>query len=250
MMGKHSNQQSVVGGEVTYQAGEQACRGYLARPKGEGERPGILVVHEWWGHNDYVRRRAEQLAALGYTALAVDMFGDGRTADTPDEAQALMQQLMGDAEAVHRRFVAARDLLLAQPDVDGERLAAIGYCMGGGVVLEMARSGEALRGVASFHGVLGTANPARPGRVQARVLALTGSDDAFAPEEVQQTFEREMREAGVDYELVRYPGVKHAFTNPAVDEKARRFGLPLAYDAAADADSWQRLQAFLGRIFA
>lgn len=248
-MEEQVNQHVVEGAEVSYQAGEQVCRGYLARPKGEGKRPGILVVHEWWGHNDYVRRRAGQLAALGYTALAVDMFGDGRTADTPDAAQAMMQQLMGDAAAVHRRFTAARDLLLAQPDVDPNRLAAIGYCMGGGVVLEMARSGESLCGVVVFHGILATAHPARPGKVQAHVLALSGSEDAFAPDEQQQSFEREMREAGVDYELVRYPGVKHAFTNPDVDEKARRFGLPLAYDAAADADSWQRLKAFLEQIF-
>jgi dienelactone hydrolase len=250
MMEKHANQHAIEGVEVTYHAGKKTCCGYLARPTGEGKRPGILVVHEWWGHNDYVRRRAEQLAALGYTALAVDMFGDGRTADAPDLAQAMMQQLMGDAEAVHRRFDAARDLLLSQPDVDPKRLAAIGYCMGGGVVLEMARSGEPLLGVAAFHGILGTTHPARPGRVRARVLALTGSEDAFAPDEQQQAFEREMREAGVDYEFVRYPGVKHAFTNPAVDEKARRFGLPLAYDAAADADSWQRLKVFLEQVFA
>lgn len=234
--------------EITYRTGDQACHGYLARPQAPGSYPGILVLHEWWGHTDYVRHRAEQLAALGYVAFAADMFGEGRTADTPDVAQAMMQQLMGDAAAVRSRFEAARDTLLQQPDVDRERLAAIGYCMGGGVALAMARNGEPLRGVVAFHGILATEHPAEAGRVRARVLALSGSDDAFAPEEQQRAFEHEMQAAGVDYELVRYPGVKHAFTNPAVDEKAERFGLPLAYDA--DADSWQRMRDFLERIFA
>lgn len=234
--------------EISYRAGDQACHGYLARPQEPGKYPGILVLHEWWGHTDYVRHRAEQLAALGYVALAADMFGEERTADTPDAAQAMMQQLMGDATAVCSRFEAARDRLLQQPDVDAERLAAVGYCMGGGIALAMARSGSPLRGVVAFHGVLGTEHPAEAGKVRARVLALSGSDDAFAPEEEQQAFEREMQAAGVDYELVRYPGVKHAFTNPVVDEKAKRFGLPLAYDA--DADSWRRMHAFLKHIFA
>lgn len=236
--------------EITYQAGVQACHGYLARPQAPGKHPGIIVLHEWWGHNDYARRRAEQLASLGYVALAADMFGDGRTVDTPEAAQTMMQKLMGDAEAVRSRFDAARDTLLAQSDVDGKRLAAVGYCMGGGIALGMARIGEPLRGVVAFHGILATEHPAEAGRVQASVLALTGSEDAFAPEEQRQAFEREMSEAGVDYELVRYPGVKHGFTNPAMDEVARRFGLPLAYDADADADAWQRMQSFLERIFA
>ncbi|HKJ83775.1 MAG TPA: dienelactone hydrolase family protein, partial [Mariprofundaceae bacterium] len=237
---------------IVYGAGDETCRGYLARPAGEGaaKRPGVLVLHEWWGHSDYVRDRAEKLAALGYTALAADMFGEGRTAETPEAAQGLMQQLMGDPVAVRRRFEAARDTLLEQPDVDGERLAVIGYCMGGGIALEMARAGEPLRGVVAFHGVLGTEHPAEAEKVRARVLALTGDDDAFAPESDQTAFEQEMQAAGVDYELVRYPGVKHAFTNPAVDEKARRFDLPLAYDAEADADSWRRMQVFLERVFA
>lgn len=245
-------QQEIEADGIVYRAGDETCHGYLARPAdgGAAKRPGILVLHEWWGHSAYVRDRAGKLAALGYTALAADMFGEGRTAETPEAAQTLMQQLMSDPVAVRRRFEAARDTLLEQPDVDWERLAAIGYCMGGGIVLDMARAGEPLRGVVVFHGVLGTEHPAEAGRVEAKVLALTGSDDAFAPESDQQAFEREMQAAGVDYELVRYPGVKHAFTNPAVDEKARRFDLPLAYDAAADADSWQRMRFFLERIFA
>jgi dienelactone hydrolase len=248
---RSSQEQVIETRELVYQAGPDACDGYLAEPAGhDGRHPGVLVLHEWWGHNAYVRHRAEQLAELGYTALAVDMFGSGRTADTPDEAQALMQGLMGDPATVRRRFHAARDQLLEQPGVDPHRLAAIGYCMGGGIVLDMARAGEALAGVVAFHGTLGATEPAKPGKVRARVLALIGSEDAFSPTAEQDAFEREMRAAGADYELVRYPGVQHAFTNPAVDAKAAKYGLPLAYDAAADHDSWQRMRDFLQHIFA
>lgn len=250
-MGTFSEEHSIETRELVYQAGPDSCDGYLAEPAGEGgRRPGILVLHEWWGHNDYVRRRAEQLARLGYTALAVDMFGSGRTADTPEEAQALMQGLMSDPAAVRRRFHAARDHLLEQPGVDSRKLAAIGYCMGGGIVLDMARAGEALAGVVAFHGTLGANQPAQPGKVRAKVLALIGTEDAFSPAAEQAAFEQEMQAAGVDCELVRYPGVQHAFTNPAVDAKAEKFGLPLAYNADADRDSWQRMCAFLQQLFA
>jgi len=236
--------------EVVYRVGDEEFTGYLAWDDAiEGKRPGVLVVHEWWGHNAYARKRADMLAGLGYTAFALDMYGTGKVADHPDDAKKFMQAVTANMAVAEKRFDAAKKLLQQQPTVDPDRIAAIGYCFGGGVVLHMARTGEDLDGVVSFHGSLATTTPAQKGRVKARVLVFTGAADPFAPPETVSAFEKEMQAAAVDYRLVSYPGVKHSFTNPGADAFAERFGMPLAYDKHADEDSWQQTQAFFKEIF-
>ncbi len=236
--------------EIVYKVGDAEFTGYLAYDDEiDGKRPGVLVVHEWWGHNPYVRRRAEMLAELGYTAFALDMYGSGKLADHPDNARAFMQALMADLPGAEARFTAAKALLQQHDTVEAENIAALGYCMGGALVLHMARTGADLAGVVSYHGGLGTRTPAEPGRVKAKVVVFTGAADPLVPADQVQAFVGEMLAGAVDMELKAYPGVTHSFTNPDADEFGKRFGMPLAYDEAADADSWGRTQAFLEGLF-
>ena len=236
---------------VEYSVGATRMTGYLAYDDAAGgPRPGVLVVHEWWGHNDYARKRAEMLAGLGYVALALDMYGDGKVADHPDNAKAFMQAVINDMPEAERRFDAARALLQQQPNVDGERIAALGYCFGGAMVLHMARRGADLDAVISFHGSLGTHTPAAPGQIKAPLLVFNGADDPMVPAEQIESFKQEMDRANAFYEFVNYSGVKHSFTNPNADLYGQRFGMPLEYNAEADASSWQRTQEFLRDVFA
>ena len=235
---------------VEYTAGEVTLKGYLAYDANvEGRRPGVLVVHEWWGHNEYARRRARMLAELGYTALAVDMYGDGKTADHPDEANAFMMEVVSNMDAGQARFEAAMEVLTNHTTTDPERLAAIGYCFGGAVVLHMARRGLDLDGVVSFHGALATEEPAQPGAVTARILVLHGAADEFVPQDVVEGFKQEMDTAGVTYEFIAYEGAMHSFTSPEADSLGAAFELPLAYNADADAQSWEAMQNFFKTIF-
>jgi len=236
---------------VDYTVGDVTLKGYLAYDASiKGKRPGILVVHEWWGHNEYARKRARMLAKLGYTALAVDMYGEGKIAQHPDKAKQFMMEIVNNMETGKARFMAAQDFLKQQDTVKADQIAAIGYCFGGGIVLAMARMGIDLEGVASFHGGLSTETPAKPGVVKAKMLILHGDADQFIPHKQVEAFKTEMQNAQVDFELVAYPGVKHSFTNPDADTFGKQFNLPLAYDEAADKDSWAKLQAFFQRIFA
>lgn len=245
-----SLQAAVVGETVDYQVGDDNFQGYLAYDKDQkGERPGVLVVHEWWGHNAYARKRADMLAEMGYTALALDMYGKGKEAQHPKEAKKFMQQVANNMAMAEKRFVAAKEVLQNHKTVDADKIAAIGYCFGGGIVLEMARRGVDLLGVASFHGSLATENPAQSGDVKAKVIVFHGKDDQLIPEEQVKAFEKEMQDANVHFTFVSYSDVKHSFTNPQADEFAEKFGLPLAYDKEADQHSWQRLQNFLQDIF-
>jgi dienelactone hydrolase len=215
----------------------------------KGKRPGIVVVHEWWGLNDYARRRARELAQLGYAALAIDMYGGGKHTEHAHEARELMQQATADSKRSMARAQAGLDLLKAQTEVDPRQLAAIGYCFGGKIVLDMARQGMDLAGVASFHGILTTATPAEKGKVKARVLVLNGADDNFIPAADIENFKKEMKAAGVEYEFVNYPGAKHAFTSPDADRLARENKMDIAYNAKADRKSWQKMQQFLRSTF-
>lgn len=240
----------VVGEEVSYTDNGTTMNGYLAYDDSiEGPRPGILVVHEWWGHNDYVRHRADMLAELGYTALAVDMYGDGKLAEHPDDAGKFAGEVMKNIDLGTARFLAARDLLAQHETVNAEHIAGIGYCFGGAVVLTMARGGVDLDGVVSFHGSLSSPVTAEAGGINAKVLVLHGGADQFISEEQVEAFKAEMDAAGADYEFVSYPGVLHSFTSPEADANAEKFGIPLAYDADADADSWERMQAFFKGLF-
>lgn len=242
-------QAAVIGQEVSYQAGDTGMKGYLAWDDAvQGKRPGVLVVHEWWGHNAYARRRAEMLAALGYTALAVDMYGAGKTADHPEDAGKFSGAVRKDLPLMKARFDAARHFLDEQPTVDPKKNAAIGYCFGGSVVLEMARQGEDLAGVVSFHGSLGGLGPVSD-KVKAKILVANGADDPFVTAEQIELFRQDMDAAGADYEFINYPGAKHSFTNPDANGIGKEFGLPLAYNADADAASWQAMRDFLKTIF-
>ncbi len=241
---------AVKGEEVQYQADGVGMKGYLAYDDAvKDKRPGILVVHEWWGHNDYARKRARMLAEMGYVALAVDMYGDGKQANHPEDAKKFSAALFADHAILRARFQAAEKLLRRHKAVDGERLGAIGYCLGGGVVLEMARAGENLAGVASFHGGLGTPSPAQKGKVKARVLVLNGADDSFVTPEQIGNFKKEMETAGVKYRFIDYPGAKHSFTNPDADTYAKQFNMPIGYNAAADKQSWAEMSKFFDGLF-
>jgi len=240
---------AVVAKEIDYKANGTVMKGYLAYDdKIKGKRPGVLVVHEWWGLNDYARKRARMLAELGYTALALDMYGDGKQAHHPDDANKFSSELMKNQDAAKARFNAAYDVLAKQDTVDPQRIAAIGYCFGGAVVLEMARSGADLKGVVSFHGNLATSHPAQTGAVKAKLLVLTGADDPFVPPEQVEQFKKEMDAAGVDYKLISYPGAKHSFTNPGADKFGKEFNLPLQYNKAADQASWKEMQDFFKQV--
>lgn len=248
--GALSAQAAIIAKEVEYKANGTAMKGYLVYDdKIKGKRPGVLVVHEWWGLNEYSRKRARMLAELGYTALALDMYGDGKQAHHPEEANKFSSELMKNHDAAKARFEAAHALLVKQDSVDPKRIAAIGYCFGGTIVLEMARSGAELDGVVSFHGNLDTTTPAKPGAVKAKVLVLTGADDPFVPAEQVERFKKEMDAAGVNYKLVIYPGAKHGFTNPDATEFGKKFKIPLEYDKAADEASWKEMQVFFDEQF-
>jgi dienelactone hydrolase len=242
---------AVTGREIDYRAADgTVLKGYLASDTAlAGSRPGVLVIHEWWGHNAYARKRADMLAELGYRALAVDMYGGGQQAAHPEDAGKFAGAVRKSLPLMKERFLAALELLRAQPGVDPAQIAAIGYCFGGGVVLEMARAGIDLKGVASFHGSLGTASPAQPQVVKARVLVLNGAADSFVTAEQIDAFKKEMEMAGVTYTFVNYPGALHSFTNPEADEYAKQFKMPIGYQVAADQASWAELQRFLAEIF-
>ena len=224
---------------------------YLAYDEGiEGPRPGVLVVHEWWGLNDYIRKRADMLAALGYTALAVDMYGGGKVAGDSDEAGRLMNGVLENMGQLEARLGAGLAYLQKHPTVDAARIAAIGYCFGGGVVLHSARIGMPLSGVVSYHGSLGSMHTPAPGSVRAKVMVCHGADDALVPEEHITQLHDEMKAAGADLRFIAYPGALHGFTNPEADVNGKKYGLPLAYHEETDRLSWQETQSFFKEIFA
>ncbi len=241
---------NVTGREVTYREGDTVLKGYLADNSAlKGKRPAVLVVHEWWGHNEYARKRARMLAELGYVALAVDMYGDGKTAQHPDDAGKFASEVIKNKQLGEARFNAALNFIKQQATVDQQRIAAIGYCFGGGVVLHMARQGADLKGVVSFHGSLATDAPAKSGNIKARILVFSGDADKMIPPEQVAAFKEEMSNAKAVYRFVGYPGVMHSFTNPDADSYATKFKLPLAYNRNADHDSWTQTKKFLQEIF-
>lgn len=231
---------------VEYYDGDAVLEGYLAYDDaGAAPRPGVLVVHEWKGLGPYAKRRAEQLAQLGYVAFAVDMYGKGVVAKDHDEAAKLSGVYRNDRQLMRRRITAALERFTRDPRVDATRIAAIGYCFGGMTVLELARSGADVAGVASFHGGLDTPNRDDARNIRGRVLVLHGADDKFiAPEQVA-AFEDEMQRAGVRYELIQYPGAVHSFTVP---EAGNDPSAGMAYNEAADKASWDALTTFLDAV--
>ena len=232
--------------EIEYKDGKTVLRGYLAFDNEvKGIRPGILVVHEWKGHGEYVRRRARQLAEAGYVAFAIDMYGKGVFAKDHDEAAKLSGIYFQDRTLMRHRAQAGLKVFLKQPNVDPKRVAAIGYCFGGSTVLELARAGTDLKGVASFHGSLGTPVPAQSNTVKAKVIIFQGGDDSWSMGGVP-AFQEEMNKAGVDWQIVIYGGAVHSFT---VKEAGNDPSTGMAYNEKADRRSWQALLDFLKSIF-
>ena len=233
---------------VTYKDGDTTLKGFIVYDDAKkGRRPGIVVVHEWWGVTKHVRGEARRLAQQGYTAFVADMYGDAKTADNPKDASGLMKSLMGDPAAVQSRFDAARAQLAKHRTVDPKRIGASGYCMGGTVVLNMARAGN-LAGVAAFHPSLGGYKPA-PTPVKARVLVLNGADDPFNKPDQIEAFKKDMDAAKADYKFINYPGAVHAFTNPDATAKGKQFNLPLAYNAKVDKQSKAEATTFFSALF-
>ncbi|MEK7414409.1 MAG: dienelactone hydrolase family protein [Planctomycetota bacterium] len=236
---------------IDYKDGDTALRGTLVIPAGvtpANKRPGVLVVHEWWGRNDYADRRAKELAEAGYIAFALDMYGVGKVTQDPKEAGTWAGPFYGDRELLLRRAKAGLAQLSQAKEVDGSRLAAIGFCFGGTVVLEMARAGEKLKAVASFHGGLKTTKPAAPGTILASVLVLHGGADSLVPVADVSAFMTEMTDAKANWKMEVYGSAKHAFTNPAARALAGK--LPVDYDPEAEAASIAAMHALFKRLLA
>jgi dienelactone hydrolase len=239
----------VVGKQVDYTADGVTLKGYIAyNDTIKEKRPGVLVVHEWWGNNDYPRMRANMLAELGYVAFAIDMYGNGQVVDNPSDAGRLAGETMKNMQGLKARFAAALDLLKKNSGVDSSRIAAIGYCFGGGVVLNMASAGADLKGVVGFHPGLGSVLPPEKGKVKAKILVCNGAADKFNSEETIRDFKAGLDSAKADYRFVNYPDALHAFTNPSATENGKKFKMPIAYNEKADKQSWADMQMFLKNV--
>lgn len=234
---------------VTYNTDTVSMNGFIAYDSGAAAKlPVVLVVHEWWGLNDYTKSRARQLADLGYLAMAIDMYGNGRQADNPELAGQMATPFYTDAAMAKTRFDAALAYVKSLPAADTARIAAIGYCFGGTQVLNMAKLGSPLKGVVSFHGGLAGV-PADKSLLKAAVLVCHGEADSFVPAAEVTQFKKQMDSIGADYSFKSYANATHAFTNPGATEKGKKFNMPIEYNAAADSASWNEMKAFFVRIF-
>lgn len=238
---------------LEYRHGEVLLEGFLAwddqRATEKTPQPGVLVCPEWWGCNDYARSRAKQLAELGYVGFAIDVYGKGKITTDPQQASAWSSAAYADVAVLRARGKLAHDLLAARKNVDKSRLAAIGYCMGGTVALELARTGAPLRSVVAFHaGKLTSLGSAEDNaKITAAITICHGQEDAFVTAEEIASFHEQMKAAKRDYQFLSYAYAVHAFTNPGADA----FGIPgVAYDAAADRRSWQHMQLAFTEAFA
>jgi len=222
---------------VLYKDGSSELEGFLAYDdSAKGPRPGVLVIHDWTGLQDYAKTRATQLAELGYIAFAADIYGKGVRPTDPKECAVQAGTYKNDLPLLRRRVLLGLDQLKKKPGVNSEKLAAIGYCFGGTSVLELARSGAEIRGVVSFHGGLSTTQPAKPGDIKARILVCHGGADAHVNPEVPE-FKAEMEKAKAQMEFITYEGAQHGFTKPGP-----------AYQAKADKESWSAMKKFFVEI--
>jgi dienelactone hydrolase len=236
--------------EIEYTSDSDTLKGYLVYDGDiDGKRPGILVVHEWWGQNEYARKRARMLAELGYTAFALDMYGEGKQATHPEDAQKFAMQVFSNIDKAEKRFMSAYNLLKKEETTNPDKIAAIGYCFGGGIVLQMARIGTDLDAVVSFHGSIQPITRAESGKVKSYILVCNGADDPFVTEEQIDAFKTEMDSAGVDYKFINYESAVHSFTNPIADSVGKKFDMPLAYNEKADKESWEEMKKLFGEIF-
>lgn len=232
----------VSAGEIlTYEDEDTTLEGYLARAE-DDNAPLVLIVHQWKGLGDYEKSRADMLAAAGYNAFAIDMYGQGIRPQSADEARAESSRYKGDSDLARRRIAAALDYARTLSGVDDTRMVVIGYCFGGTMALEAARSGADLRGVVSFHGGLSTPAPAQPGAVRAAIQVHHGADDPFVPADEVAAFRAEMEQAGATIEFFAYPGAVHSFTEPGAGDDPTTGA---AYHATADRESWAATLDFL-----
>jgi dienelactone hydrolase len=234
--------------KVEYKQGDTVCEGLLVfddLPAFQGKRPGIIVAHQWKGLTDYEKMRGELLAMRGHIVLCADVYGKGVRADNPKDAAALAGKYKEDRKLLRARINAALDFLRKQERVNPQQIAAIGYCFGGTTVLELARSGADIKGVVSFHGGLSTPAPADAKNIRCKVLACHGADDPFVPPEEVQAFEKEMRDAKVDWQLVAYGNAVHSFTDKGAGNDNSKGA---AYNAQADLRSWREMKMFLDEV--
>lgn len=239
----------IKGEEVMYKAGGVTMKGYVAYDASlKGKLPGILVVHEWWGCNEYVKKRARMLAELGYIAFAVDMYGDGKVAQDPKTAGEYASPFYKNPAMARERIEAALNQLKEYVQTDTTKIAATGYCFGGSMVLNMAKKGMDFRGVVSFHGNL-SGEPAARGTCKAKILLCHGGADQFVKEEDIRHFRQNLDSAKVTYKFINYPGATHAFTNPDATATGKKFNMPIEYNAAADKKSWEDMKMFLKMVF-
>lgn len=233
---------------VTYSDGTTTMKGFVVYDDAStAKRPGIIMIHEWWGITPHIHNEAKKYAAQGYTAFIADMFGDAKTADNPKDAGALSGGVMKDPKAMESRFNAAKAELVKQATVNPDRIGALGYCFGGAVVINMARTGADLKAVAGFHASLGlNTPPPAAGTIKAKILILNGADDPFVKREQYDTLKKELDAAKANYQVIEYPGAVHAFTNPEATALGEKFKLPLKYDANAD----QASKAEAAKLFA
>ncbi len=234
---------------VTYQSDSANLKSYVVYDENkEGKRPAVLVIHEWWGLNDYVKSRAKQLAEMGYIAMAVDMYGDDKKGNTPQEAQVLATPFYQNPQLTKTRIDAALNKLGEYAQTDTANIAAIGYCFGGYVVLNAAKLGARFNGVVSFHGGLSGA-PVNKYLLTSKILVCHGEADNFVPKAEVDAFKKSMDSVNADYTFKSYADATHAFTNPQATEWGKKFNMPISYNAAADTTSWNDMKTFFGRIF-
>ena len=241
---------TIKGEEVTYTSADgTTCKGYVAYNAAiKGKRPAIVVIHEWWGNNDYSRKRAKMLASLGYIAIAMDMYGEGKQGPSPKEAGELAGQYYGNPNLVKERIEAAINKLKEYPQTDASKMACMGYCFGGSMSLFAAKLGMPFKGVVSFHGGLGGI-PNVGGATDSKVLVCHGAADKFISDEEIKLFRNNLDSLKTDYQFISYPNAVHAFSNPEATAKGKKFGIPIEYNAAADKKSWADMKVFLKKIF-
>lgn len=234
---------------ITYTGDSITMNGFVVYDENmQGTRPAVLIVPEWWGLNDYAMMRARELAKLGYIAMAMDMYGNGKVADNPDSAGAAAGPFYQNPQMAKTRMEAAIAKLKSYPQTDGSNIAAIGYCFGGAMVLNTARMGLDVKGVVSFHGNL-VGTPLNKDLLKAKVLVCHGAADPFVPATEVATFKEQMDSAGITYTFKEYADATHAFTNPNATAMGEKFKIPIKYNAAADSASWKDMKEFLTSLF-
>jgi dienelactone hydrolase len=238
---------AVVTKAISYEENGVSLQGYLAYDDAvKGKRPGILVVHEWWGLNDYAQKRVKQLAGLGYVAFALDMYGKNKVTDHPDQAEKFMKEITTNVDAWQKRALAGLAVLKKQSVTDSSRIAAIGYCFGGATVQQLAYSGADIRGIVSFHGTPIPPTKSAVKDTKAKILICHGAADPFTKPESLQTYLAAMNASGLNWEIILYGNAKHSFTNPGADKHGMA---ALAYNPTADRRSWENMKQFFSEIF-